>query len=97
MSLVRISYSKNFKEENADALLNYDNARKYFDEYKAAHGIEKLPTMQELKEEYAKLKEIKSFYYHDFKALKKGLAQTAFWLSFHIELNRDKRKTWVLL
>ncbi len=66
-------YSKNFKEENADALQQYDQARKYFDEYKSAHGIEKLPTMQELKDEYANLKETKSSYYDELKARREEL------------------------
>ena len=66
-------YSKIFKEENTESLEAYENARKYFDGYKSTHGIEKLPTMHELKDEYAKLKEIKSSYYDELKVQKEEL------------------------
>ena len=66
-------YSKTFKAENADALEAYSQARKYFDGYKAAHGIEKLPTMQELKDEYAMLKDKKDSFYDRLKERKEEL------------------------
>ena len=66
-------YRENFKEENAEALELYNHAKKYFDEYKATHSKEKLPTMQELKTEYAQLKQKKSSYYDELKSRKEEL------------------------
>lgn len=66
-------YSKIFKGDNADALEAHNQARKYFDEYKKLKGIEKLPTMQELKTEYTELKKIKSDFYDKLKAEREEL------------------------
>lgn len=66
-------YSKTFKAENAETLEAYSCARKYFDEYKAAHGAAKLPTMQELRSENAELKAKKSDFYDELKARREEL------------------------
>jgi len=66
-------YNKTFKEQNAEILESFNETRKYFDEYKKLRKIEKLPSMAEIKEEYAELKSARESYYEELKTHKEEL------------------------
>lgn len=59
-------YSKKFKQENLKELTIFENAKKEFKELGKGN---KFPTMQELKQEYAKLKSEKKRAYDDYKEI----------------------------
>jgi len=63
-------YNPNYKAEHAAELSQYDQARKFFDEYLHKHNLQKMPTMKELKVEYDSLKADKNDYYASLKMLK---------------------------
>ncbi len=66
-------YNKKVKEELRNDILLHEEARKHFKEYEGG----KVPTIKELKAEYAKLKEEKSEMYKDYQKKKRDYTELA--------------------
>lgn len=66
----KAGYSKKFLAEHEGDIILHKAAKKYFDE----KGIQKLPTIKSLQEEYARLLEEKKSIFPEFKKLKKEKA-----------------------
>jgi FtsZ-binding cell division protein ZapB len=66
-------YNKMVKEELRDDILLHEEARKHFKEYEGG----KVPTIKELKAEYAELKEKKSDMYKDYQKKKRDYTELA--------------------
>nr|MBQ4454739.1 relaxase/mobilization nuclease domain-containing protein [Clostridia bacterium] len=66
-------YNKKVKEELRDDILMHEEARKHFKEYEGR----KVPTIKELKAEYAELKEKKSEMYKDYQKKKRDYTELA--------------------
>ncbi len=66
-------YNKKIKEELRDDILMHEEARKHFKEYEGR----KVPTIKELKAEYAKLKDEKSEMYKDYQKKKRDYTELA--------------------
>lgn len=66
-------YNKKVKEELREDILLHEEARKHFKEYEGG----KVPTIKELKAEYAELKEKKSDMYKDYQKKKRDYTELA--------------------
>ena len=66
-------YSKKVKEELLEDIIAHEEARKHFKEYEGGN----VPTIKELKAEYAKLKEEKSELYKDYQKAKRDYTELA--------------------
>ena len=66
-------YNKKLKEELRDDILMHEEARKHFKEYEGR----KVPTIKELKAEYAELKEKKSEMYKEYQKKKRDYTELA--------------------
>nr|WP_297708303.1 relaxase/mobilization nuclease domain-containing protein [uncultured Butyrivibrio sp.] len=66
-------YSKKLKEKLANDIRDHEEARKHFKKYEGS----KVPTIKELKAEYAALKEEKSEMYKDYQKTKKDYTELA--------------------
>ena len=66
-------YNKKVKEELREDILLHEEARKHFKEYEGG----KVPTIKELKAEYAGLKEQKSELYKDYQKKKRDYTELA--------------------
>ena len=91
----KAGYSHMFKQEHASDILLHQSAKRYFDDL----GIEKLPTMQSLKTEYAELLLRKKEIYPEYRKLRSQMkdlqtvkANVEKLLSMEVQPEREMQK-----
>lgn len=67
----KASYSKKFRAEHETDILIHQAAKKYFDSL----GVEKLPTIKALREEYAEVLEAKRKAYAEYKQVREEMRE----------------------